>query len=109
MTKREKFEAIKGMISDVDLITFLDEQIAQLDKQKAANSKAKQETVLRAEKVFEALSEMSEPVTPSELTKMTSVEEVREYSPQRVTALFKSLGNRVKVEKVKGVNRWSIA
>ena len=109
MTKREKFEAIKGMISDADLIMFLDEQIAQLDKQKAANSKAKQETALRAEKVFEALSEMSEPVTPSELTKMTSVVEVREYSPQRVTALFKSLGDRVKAEKVKGVNRWTVA
>ena len=110
-TKRENFVTLRNMVADnAEMVTFLDKLIEQIDNRKPSeNSKAKRETAERAEKVFAALSEMSEPVTVSELIKMTSVSEVREFSNQRVAALLKHLGNRVTKEVVKGKSYFKVA
>ena len=76
---------------------------AQLSKKhsNSANSKAKRIADENAEKLYAALAEMDEPVTISELQKVTSSEEVAQWSNQRVSALMRKLGDRV-VKEMRG-------
>jgi len=93
-----------------DIVDFCNHEVALLSNRKSSvNSKAKAETDARAEKVFNALSEMTEPVTLTELAKLTSDEEVAGYSNQRMSALVRKLGDRVHKEMVKGKAYFSIA
>jgi len=111
MTQKEYFTVIRTYVQeDPDLVAFVDKQIEKLSKKRTSvNSKAKAETDARAEKVFNALSEMTEPVTLTELAKLTSDEEVAGYSNQRMSALVRKLGDRVHKEMVKGKAYFSIA
>ena len=52
---------------------------------------------------------MENPVTVGELIKLTSNEEVASYNSQRVTALLRSLGDKVIKETVKGKTLYTIA
>ncbi len=88
-------------------LTALRTQCAK--KRTSVNVKAKAEADARMEKVFAALAEMEKPVTISELRSLTSDEEVASWNPQRVSALFTRLGNRVKREEIKGKAYFSIA
>lgn len=86
---KEKLEALKGQISK---------------KRSSSNSKAKQETALRAEKVYNAFAEMSEPVTISQMLKLTSDADVADYSVSRVSALIRNL-NKEEERIVKTVEK----
>lgn len=78
-------------------------------KATSVNSKKRAESDARAEKVFAALAEIGEPVTCSDLIKMTSDEEVATYSVSRVSALLRKLGDRVVNEKKGKVSLYSVA
>ena len=52
---------------------------------------------------------MEKPVTLTELTKLTSDEEVASYHTSRLSALMRKLGDRVVREEVKGKAYFSIA
>ena len=97
MTKKEMFVAIRSRIADdAEMTAFIDHEIELLSKKRSSvNSKAKAEADARAEKVYAALAEMAEPVTLSELSRLTSDPEVAEFSNQRMSALVRKLGNRV--------------
>ena len=88
-------------------LTVLKARMSQ--KHTSVNSKAKAEADARAERVYNALAEMTEPVTITELIKLTSDEEVAGYTNQRVSAMMTKLGDRVTKEKVKGKQYFSIA
>ena len=91
----------------IEKLTTLRNQIAY--KRSSTNSKAKQETTERAEKVYSALAEMDRPVTVTELIALTSKEDVANYTNQRVSALLRRLGDRVKKETIKGKSYFEIA
>ena len=97
MTKVEMFNEIREYCKNrPDFVEFLDHEIDLISRKRSSvNSKAKAEADARAEKLYTALAEMTEPVTLSELARLTSDPEVAEYSNQRMSALVRKLGNRV--------------
>lgn len=103
MTRVEYFEVIKTKLADdADIVAFCDKQIEMLSrKRKSVNSKKKAETMERAERLYNALAEMDKPVTFKELKALCSDEEVKTYSPQRMSALVRVLGDRVNKEYIK--------
>lgn len=110
MTKKEMYNAIMNLDNVTDEIReFCQHEIDILSRKKSDNSKKKAETAERAEKVYSALAEMEQPVTVGELIKLTSNEEVAGYNSQRVTALLRSLGDKVIKETVKGKTYYTIA
>lgn len=97
-------------VSETEVKDKLTALLAQMSKKHTSvNSKAKAEADARAERVYNALAEMTEPVTITELIKLTSDEEVAGYTNQRVSAMMTKLGDRVTKEKVKGKQYFSIA
>lgn len=113
MTKKENFATIETILREnghADLADVMAHEIALLSKKNASgNTKAKAETEARAEKVYNALAEMTKPVTITELIKLTSDIDVADFSVSRVSALLRKLGNRVVREEVKGKAYFSIA
>lgn len=115
MTKKEMFALAIEYASTIDtdeardVIDGLKHEIDLLSRKKSDNSKAKAEADARAEKVYNALSEMDKPVTITELLALTSDEEVASYTNQRVSALLRKLGDRVVKEMKKGKAYFSIA
>ena len=110
MTKKEMYTVIMNLADATDEIKeFCQHEIDILSRKKSDNSKKKAETAERAEKVYSALAEMEQPVTVGELIKLTSNEEVASYNSQRVTALLRSLGDKVIKETVKGKTYYTIA
>ena len=111
MTKKEMFAHIATVnAADAEIVAFCEKEIARFDARKSTgNAKAKAETEVRAEKVYNALAEMNNPVTITELLKLTSDEEVAGYTNQRVSALMRKLGERVIIEKVKGKTYFTVA
>ena len=107
MTKRESLNLIYklyNLTNESELLTaeefdaintYLIHEAELLDRKSSVSSKAKAEADARAEKLYAALAEMQEPVTLSELARMTTDPEVAEYSNQRMSALVRKLGNRV--------------
>ena len=96
MTKKEMFEKIANLVDDVEVKEFCAHEIEILSKKRSSvNSKKKAETAERAERLYNALAEMDKPVTFKELKALTSDEEVQTYSPQRMSALVRFLGDRV--------------
>ena len=103
MTKRENFNALIDLATangKDELVTFLKHEIELLDKKSASsgNSKAKAESDARAEKLYIELCRMDEPVTFAELKAQTFDPEVKEWTPQRMSALVRKLGDKVKKE-----------
>lgn len=111
MTKKEMFETIMNLDNATQEIKdFCAHEIELLGKKKSnGNSKKKAETAQRAELVYSALAEMESPVTVGDLIKLTSNEEVASYNSQRVTALIRSLGDRVTKETIKGKTFYTVA
>lgn len=111
MTKKENFTEILAYLTErPDLTAFIEGEIERLSRKRSSvNTKAKAETDARAEKVYNALAEMTAPVTLTELVRLTSDEEVAGYSNQRISALMRRLGDRVNKETVKGKSYFSIA
>lgn len=111
MTKKEMFVAIKEVVADnAEMVEFLDKEIALLSRKRSnANSKAKAEADERAEKVYNALLEMGEPVTITELINLTSDADVANYTNQRVSALIRKLGTKVTKEVRKGKSYFYVA
>lgn len=102
MTKKEMFEKIANLVDDVEVKEFCAHEIEILSKKRSSvNSKKKAETAERAERLYNALAEMDKPVTFKELKALTSDEEVQTYSPQRMSALVRFLGDRVHKEYIK--------
>lgn len=103
MTKKEMFTAIREVVvNNAEMVAFIDHEIELLSRKRSTgNSKAKAETEARAERVYNALAEMEEPVTISDFLKLTSDEEVAGYTNQRISALFRKLGDKV-IKEMKG-------
>lgn len=102
MTKKEMFTKIANMVDDVEVKEFCAHEIEILSKKRnSVNSKKKAETEARAEKLYNALAEMDKPVTFKELKELCSDEEVKTYSPQRMSALVRFLGDKVHKEYIK--------
>lgn len=95
-TKKEMFEEIKAVLTDAEQVAFVEHEIELLSRKRTSvNSKAKAEADARAEKVYAELARMEEPVTVTEFLALATDEEVRGYTNQRVSALFRKLGERV--------------
>ena len=110
MTKKEMFTKIANMVDDVEVKEFCAHEIEILSKKRSSvNSKKKAETAERAERLYNALAEMDKPVTFKELKALTSDEEVQTYSPQRMSALVRFLGDRVHKEYIKKDAYFTIA
>lgn len=102
MTKKEMFEKIASVVNDVEIQEFCAHEIELLSKKRSSvNSKKRAETEARAEKLYNALAEMDKPVTFKELKELCSDEEVKTYSPQRMSALVRFLGDKVTKEYIK--------
>ena len=101
MTKKEMFAEVIALAKAngrEDIVTFAEHEVELLAKKGSSNSKAKKESDERAEKLYNALAEMEEPVTLTELATLASDPEVREYTNQRMSALVRKLGDRVNKE-----------
>lgn len=102
MTKTEMFNKIANMVNDEEIKAFCAHEIEILSKRNSSkNSKKRAETAERAERLYNALAEMDKPVTFKELKALTSDEQVKSYSPQRMSALVRFLGDRVHKEYIK--------
>ena len=110
MTYVEAIDIAINAVENEEVIEKLVALKAQMSKKRSSsNSKAKAETEARAEKVYNALAEMSEPVTITELINLTTDEEVASYTNQRVSALIRKLGDKVVKTVDKKVSRFSVA
>ena len=112
ITKKEQFANIKAILIEnghEEFNDFIDHEVELLSRKKTSvNAKAKAEADARMEKAYNALAEMDKPVTITELRSLTSDAEVAEWNPQRVSALFTRLGDRVKREEIKGKAYFSV-
>ena len=96
MTKKEMFEVIANQCADnEEIVNFCKHEVELLSKKRSDNTKAKAESDARAQKLYNALAEMSEPVTIAELKALTSDEDVASWTSQRISALFRNLGDKV--------------
>lgn len=112
MTKRENFATIENILREsgkVELADVMAHEIELLAKKTSKNTKAKAETAVRAERVYNALAKMDKPVTITELKQFTDDTEVANWNTQRIVALFKTLGDRVQGEMVKGKKYFTVA
>ena len=112
MTKKESFVAIKSILNETgntEFDTFIDHEIELLVKKGSKGSKASAESAERAERLYNALAEMEKPVTITELKQLTSDTEVAEWNTQRISALYRKLGDRVSSEMVKGKRYFTVA
>ena len=101
ITKKEYFKMLRKVVevAEVDnrdeLITFIDDQIALLNKKKSSvNTKKAAEIEATLEKVYEALKEINRPATATE------VADKIEASNQKASAYLKKLKEAGKVERV---------
>ena len=102
MTKKEMYAKIMATVNDEEIKAFCEHEIEILSKKRvSANSKKRKETEERAERLYNALAEMDKPVTFKELKELCSDDEVKTYSPQRMSALVRFLGDRVHKEYIK--------
>lgn len=113
MAKKDTFATIANILTETghaDLAEVMEHEIEMLTRKRSTgNAKAKAETEARAEKVYNALAEMTAPVTITELMKLTTDAEVADYSNQRISALMRKLGDRVISEKIKGKTYFTVA
>lgn len=105
MTKREKFEMLKALVKDNDmLVEFIDHEIELLDKKKSnGNAKANEKMEKSVEFVYETLVNMNRAVSVSELiaeNDMSAIaNELNVVSTQKVSALLKKLVDSGRVVK----------
>ena len=112
MEKLTYVEALDSVIVTLEDGEVKDKLVAlkgQIAKKTSKNSKASKEAEERAEKLYSALAEMDKPVTITELKALTSDEDVAGWNTQRISALFRKLGERVSSEMVKGKRYFAVA
>ena len=98
VTKRERFEQIKALVSDnAELVAFIDHEIELLNKK---NSRSGKPTKTQAENevikniILDTLQTIGKPVT---VTQLLANDEVNGLSNQRVSALLTQLRKSDKV------------
>ena len=105
MTKKEKFEMLKVLVADNDmLVEFIDHEIELLDKKKSnGNAKANEKMEKAVEFVYETLVNMDRAVSVSELiaeNDMSAIaNELNVVSTQKVSALLKKLVDSGRIVK----------
>ena len=106
LTKKQKFEMLKGLVKDNQmLVEFIDHEIELLDKKKSnSNAKANEKTDKEMALVFNALAVEAKAATVSELIAKNGFEELANtetgiVSPQKVSAVLKKLVDGGKVVK----------
>ena len=100
LTKKEKFEMVKGYIQDNEmLIEFIDHEIELLNKKSSASgqTKTQKENEVIKEKIVLALTEINRPVSITELQSIN--EEMSLYSNQKLSALLKQMVDAGTVKK----------
>ena len=111
MAKKNDFATIEGILRDggyEELADVMAHEIEILGRKKS-NGKATKEAEERAEKLYEALAKMDKPVTITELKALTDDIEVAGWNTQRISALYRKLGDRVQSEMVKGKRYFTVA
>lgn len=93
MTKREKFELLKGIVADnVELVEFIDHEIELLDRKKSGSKKPTKTQIendgFKAD-IVTALAETDKPVTIKELCVICP--SIAELTNQRITHLLTDL------------------
>lgn len=109
MTKVQMFEMIMGMVDDVQVQEFCEHEIELLGRKgKSENSKRAAEQSAFAQLLVIALEEIGQPVTVSELIKLSP--SLEDFSGQKVSAGLKKLVDTgvVKREVEKKVARFSL-
>ena len=113
LTYTQAIDMALETVTNEDVIEKLTALKTSLEKKatstSVSNSKRKAETQARAEKLYNALAEMDKPVTFKELAELTSDSDVKTWTPQRMTALVRTLGDKVTKETIKRVNYYAIA
>ena len=105
MTKKQKFEMLKALVVDNDmLVEFIDHEIELLDKKKSnSNAKANEKMEQSVEIVFKALENAGVAVQASELIAKGGLDmlanESGVVSTQKVSAMLKKLVDCDRVEK----------
>ena len=106
MTKKQKFEMLKALVAENEmLVEFIDHEIELLDKKKSnGNAKANEKMAGEVELVYQALVKVNRAVTPSELIADIDLSaianpETNMVTPQKVSALLKKLVDCGRVEK----------
>lgn len=96
MTKKEMFAVVRGIVEASEqctdeMLAFIDHEVELLsrksDNSKKTKSQIENEAVMA--KILEALAEVGEPVTISDLQK--TVPAMAEYSNQKLSSLLKKL------------------
>lgn len=112
ITKRENYASLRAIAEDLnrtDLVAFIDHEVELLNKRAAhpTLTKTQKENLELVEVVFNALSEISNPVTVSEFLIASNLE----MSNQKASALLKKLVDNERVVKVteKGKSYFSVA
>lgn len=105
-TQKEMFEVIKNLLLDnLEVVTFCDERIEMLNKKAGSKSKANvAEDMELKEMLLAELSKIGKPVTITDLMSKSDVimsitfgKEQRPLSQQKITALFKTMPEIVRV------------
>lgn len=105
MTKKQKFEMLKGLVKDNQmLVEFIDHEIELLDKKKSnGNAKANEKMEKSVELVYNALVKAIVPITASELIAKGGLDELANefgvVSTQKVSAYLNKLVASGKVVK----------
>ena len=105
MTKKEKFEMLKALVADNDmLVEFIDHEIELLDNKKSkGNAKANEKLAGEVELVYNALVSVGRAITPSELIAECGLEELANengiVSTQKISAMLKKLVDSGRIEK----------
>ena len=100
ITKRDNFMEIRALIVKAEMLeddkkeqylTFIDHELKLLDKKASSKSSSKntEEQKELMTKIVNALAEIGEPVTISDLQKQNK--EMSEYSNQKLSAMLKKL------------------
>ena len=100
ITKRDNFMEIRALIVKTEMLednkkeqylTFIDHELKLLDKKASSKSSSKntEEQKELMTKIVNALQEIGEPVTISDLQKQNK--EMSEYSNQKLSAMLKKL------------------
>lgn len=101
LTKKEKFAMIKEYIQDNEmLMEFIDNEINLLNKKASSSAKTKNQVENEniKEKIVELLKTKDMQYTITDF--QNAFEEMKEYSNQKLSALFTQLHKENKVERI---------
>lgn len=109
VTKREYFAQLREVVADrPELVAFIDHEVELLNKKNSGTSQTKtqKENVVVAEMLLNELANINKPVTITELMNESEVvgnyilENGNKLTNQKISAIFKQLGEVNKIVKV---------